>query len=165
MDSTEFEAALTIDKHDLDTELVSQADLFYRVAQQYAEAASRKDQAYENLKRVDADLNLQLREEFEVAKKKTTEASLSAHALIDPAHSTAFKEWLTAKEQADKAGHLKEAFIQRSYMLRDLAQLYIAGYYSEKSVSADDTTSKEAVYKKRKNRLSERRQHKHHMSV
>jgi len=158
MELKEFEAALIIDKHDLDTEILSQADLFYRVAQQYTQAASIKDEMYEVLKETDAEINLAIRHQN--TGNKITEAQINATVLQHKDHRGAFGDWLTAKEEADKAGHLKEAFIQRSYMLRDLAQLYIAGYFSEKSVSADDTTSKEAVYKKRKQRLAERRREK-----
>ncbi len=160
MDLKEFEDALRIDKYDLDTELLSQADLFYRVAQQYAEAVSDKDAQYEFLKETDAKLNLLIREQFDGAGKKITEAQINATVLSHDEHKAVFQEWLGSKEAADSIGHLKEAFIQRSYMLRDLAQLYIAGYFSEKSVSADDSTSKEAVYKRRKGRLAERRREK-----
>lgn len=155
MDLIEFEQALIIDKHDLDTELLSQADLFYRVAQEYAEAVSIKDAQYEFLKETDAKLNLLIRKQFEGIK--ITEAQISASVLNHDEHKAVFQEWLGDKEKADKIGHLKEAFIQRSYMLRDLAQLYIAGYFSEKSISADNSTSKHAVYEKRKERMRKRR--------
>lgn len=155
MDLKEFEQALTIDKHDLDTELLSQADLFYRVAQEYAEAVSYRDQAHENLKGTDADLNLQIRQQF--ADSKITEAKINAMVLDHQEHKEKFHSWLKDKEKADKIGHLKEAFIQRSYMLRDLVQLYIAGYFNEKSVSVDDSASQEAVYKKRKERMHKKR--------
>ena len=157
MDLTEIEAALLIDKHDLDTELLSQADLFYRVAQEYTKAVSIKDEAYELMKETDANLNLSIREAAEQAQEKITEAKISATVLSHDQHSQIFSKWLNAKEESDKLGHLKEAFIQRSYMLRDLAQLYIAGYYSEKSVSAENVTSKDAVYKKRKERMRRKR--------
>lgn len=156
----EFEQALMIDQHDLDTELLSQADLFYRVAQQYTEAAAIKDEMHEAVKTADAKRNLIIREEYDTLGKKITEAQINATVLAHLDHTEAFKDWLNAKEEADKLGHLKEAFLQRSYMLKDLAQLYIAGYFSEKSVSANDTTSQEAVYQKRKNRMHERRQKK-----
>ena len=154
----EFEAALLIDKHNLDTEILSQADLFYRVAQRYAEAVSIRDEMHEVLKETDAEVNLAIRHEN--SGTKITEAQINATVLKHKFHMEAFGNWLTAKEEADKAGNLKEAFIQRSYMLRDLAQLYIAGYFSEKSVSADNETSKDAVYQKHKSRLAERRRDK-----
>ncbi len=162
MDLKELEAALKIDKHDLDTELMSQADMFYRVAQEYAHITSVKDELYENIKQTDAKTNIMLRESFADRGTKATESQINAAVLDHQDHKEAFHDWITSKEEADKLGSLKEAFMQRSYMLKDLAQLYIAGYWSDKTVSAEDTTSKEAVYKKRKSRLAERRRDARH---
>ncbi len=160
MDIKEIEAELRIDKHDLDTELMSQADLFYRVAQEYAHITSIKDELYENIKQTDAKTNIMLRESFADRGTKVTESQINAAVLDHRDHKEAFHDWITSKEEADKLGSLKEAFMQRSYMLKDLAQLYIAGYWADKTVSAEDATSKEAVYEKRKRRMAERRREK-----
>ncbi|HEV7234995.1 MAG TPA: hypothetical protein VGN15_02370, partial [Ktedonobacteraceae bacterium] len=49
-------------------------------------------------------------------------------------HEKAFTQWLVAKTKADKLLALKDAFQQRSYMLRDLVTLYSANYFEDASL-------------------------------
>jgi hypothetical protein len=57
---------------------------------------------------------------------------------------------------ADRIGVMKEAFIQRSHMLRDLCQLLVANFYEINSVK--DTSATSAVtYNQQKDKLATKR--------
>jgi len=153
----EFEGYLKIDRDNLDDALLTQADIFYKISNEYALAVSRRDQAYDDIKSTDANLNLELREQFEKAGEKFTEAKLTAAVLAHREHDEATNKHRVEKQRADLLGALKEAFSQKSYMLKELTQLYIAGYFAETSATADAHTASEIQYDKNKKKMKQDR--------
>lgn len=131
---SELKANLAIDKMALDDEVIRQPSLFYEISEALTEAAAERDAAKEELATVDAEIDGRVRAKFAKGDMKATDKTVASHVLIDSAHEKAFTSWLTAKTKADKLEALKDAFKQRSYMLRDLVALYTANYYEESSV-------------------------------
>lgn len=125
-------ADLAIDKHALDEEIVRQPQLFSEISEQAVMSAAERDAAKENLKVVDAALWIDWRTKLKDGK--VTEKLLDHHVVTDPDHEKAFNTWLDAKTKADNAENLKDAFQQRSSMLRDLVSLYTSNYYQEASM-------------------------------
>lgn len=125
---------LAIDKSALDDEVIRQPGLFYEVSEQLTDAIAERDGAKEDLASIDATLDAKWRKKFEGGTKRVTEGTIAACVQTDPAHEKAFDVWLTAKTKADQLQALKDAFQQRSYMLRDLVQLYSANYYEDTSM-------------------------------
>jgi ATP phosphoribosyltransferase regulatory subunit HisZ len=124
---------LAIDKSSLDDEVIRQPVLFYNISEQLTEAIAERDGAKEDLASTDAGLDNKWRTKLK-ALPKVTEAMVSNHVLTDPEHEKAFDVYLAAKTKADKLQALKEAFQQRSYMLRDLVSLYTANYYEDSAI-------------------------------
>lgn len=156
LDTAEFTRYLRIDKQALDDEIVQQPGLFYRVCEAYVEAAAERDAAKEHLAMVDAGLDGEARHRAEVDGEKITEGAIRGKVVLHKKHEAAFNAYVTAKTRADKLEAMKDSFKQRSFMLRDLAQLYVANYYESNSVQGIDRNDT-AVYKKHRERLAEGR--------
>jgi hypothetical protein len=151
----EFRRYLEIDKSALDDEVVRQPSLFYEVSEAYAEAAAARDQFKEQLAGIDAELDKRFRKDG----VKATEGQIKAQIQSYRAHQEAFDDWLDAKETADKLQALKDAFQQRSYMLRDLVSLHNANYFEESSLKTT-ATQDQVVYHQRRARLRAAREAK-----
>lgn len=131
---SDLQAQLAIDKSVLDDEVIRQPVLFYTISEQLTDAIAERDGAKEELNAVDAEMDAHWRKRLARTHDKVTEKLVSNFVQCSKEHEDAFKVWLTAKTKADKLLALKEAFQQRSYMLRDLVSLYSANYYEEASV-------------------------------
>jgi hypothetical protein len=127
----ELQQQLAIDKSVLDDEVIRQPVLFYEISEQLTEAVAERDAAKENLSVVDAELDHSWRKKLAKTQNRVTEGMLTSYVITSPAHEKAFQDYLQAKTKADKLLVLKEAFQQRSYMLRDLVSLYAANYYED----------------------------------
>lgn len=130
----ELQEQLAIDKSVLDDEVIRQPVLFYTISELLTDAIAERDTAKEELSMTDADLDSEGRRKLAKSGDKTTETMFKNYVQTHTDHENAFKVWLTAKTKADKLLALKEAFQQRSYMLRDLVSLYSANYYEDASI-------------------------------
>jgi len=142
---SELRRALQIDRLDLDMELVRQPELFYEAGDLLAAANADRDTAKEELSQIDARLYFECRRELERSDGKASEAAIKNAIEIHDDHIEATKSYLDAKEWADRCQTLKESFSMRSYMLKDLAGLYVANYYqtdATKGGRADEYRSK-----------------------
>lgn len=153
----ELKAFLEIDKHALDDEIVKQPSLFFRASEAYVEAAAERDACKEELATIDAELDGKIRHDLEVAGDKYTEAIVKNGIQAHKRHSAAFDTYILAKTRADQLLGLKEAFHQRSYMVRDLASLYVASYYENSSVQGNGRSDK-VVYDRQRERLATARE-------
>jgi len=147
---------LKIDKHSLDNEIVEQPQLFFKISEAHVNAIAHRDWCKEEVSRVDADLAGAHRRKIEKTGARATDAAVSAAVAADPQHQAAVDAHMKARTDADLLGALKEAFSQRSYMLRDLAALAIANYYEKSSIEGDKNT-KEFQHQKKLDRMAEAR--------
>jgi hypothetical protein len=138
---------LRIDKFNLDGELVSQAEIFYKVAEKYIDAVDQRDRLYQNLKNVESELSLEVRTGYELDCKKVTEKVIETSVSTHPRRLEAQEDYLKAKKTCDDLAVMKEALQQKSYMLKELVQLYVAGYYSIESVKGDSKSGNEVRHK------------------
>lgn len=136
-DESDLRDKLRIDRDNLDFEIIAQPEYFYQAANACAEAISRRDRAYESIKQVDASLYMVVRVKAEETGAKVTETTVGNMVLADENHIEAHHAWAEAKADADSLAALRDAFQQRGYMLRDLVQLIVTGYYSEKPMNGD----------------------------
>lgn len=142
----ELKSYLEIDKFALDDEISTQAVLYQQVAEFHARCVSKRDAAYENVKVVDAGVGWDLKVEANKQGIKVTEATVAGQVLLSIEHKEAVDAHLKLKEQTDRNAALKDAFNQRCYMLKELGELFIAGYYSEISVKKTQSSHREHVY-------------------
>lgn len=129
----EIKQRLQIDKQVLDDEIMRQPGLFYTVSEQLTTALAERDAAKENLDIVNAELDAKWRKNLQ-SQPKLTEKVVNNHVVMDPDHEVAFAEYLMFKSKADKLQALKDAFQQRSYMLKALVALYAANYYEDSAI-------------------------------
>ncbi len=156
-DIDELKSFLRIDKSSLDDELVQQPMLLWRVSEAYVQAAAQRDSLKEALGVVDAELDGVVRNQFR--DEKVTEALIKGQIQTNTKHKKAQEAYLKAVQEAALLSALKDAFSQRSYMLRDLVQLHVTGYFQESSVKGTNETDT-FTYQQRRKRLALNRENK-----
>jgi hypothetical protein len=155
VDVAEFRAYLKIDKHALDQELEEQPMLLFQISEAFVQAAAERDMLKEQLATVDAKLDNKIRMDY--GDSKYTEAMIKTEVQSNKTHEIATLKYLDAKKQADLLLALKEAFVSRGFMIRDLCGLYNANYFEEASVRGTGETNR-ATYSKGRQRIAEARE-------
>lgn len=125
-----MELGLQIDEYELNEAGKVQVDFFYRVSKRLALEISRRDSSKQNIKTVEAQVDAEIRRERAKNGEKVTEKEVESLKLVNPDYLDAMDEHLEHSRQVNLLSALKEAFQQRSYVLKDMVQLYIANYYS-----------------------------------
>ena len=150
----DYRKCLAIDKYALDDEFVEQADIYYRVSEATAQAVSLRDTAKSTLARSKAELELELRKQGSVTDARVTDKAIAAKVDSDEDIITLTEYYLETSAQAELWFALKDSFIQRSYMLRNLGSIYIAGYYSDRIIEGKDKQSSDTAYALAKKKLT-----------
>lgn len=133
----DLEKALKIDKHALDEGLECQSDLFYMVARECALLMSRQDSASQELKEIEAFVDQKIRRELD-PNEKVTERDIEARRRTHSDVVEVVSKLLDLKRDVAIWQALKEAWQQRSYVLKELVTLYVASYYGDKTNSTSD---------------------------
>lgn len=155
---TRSKSSLRIDPDNLSEELVQQPQLFCDVARRYAMAVSERDAAKEQVSVARAKAYFVVREQLEDGGLKTTESAIAIQIELNKDYRAAMDRFQEAKLLADELAADKEAWQQRAYMLKDLASLYIAGYYGQSSVRGDASRAVQEVdYQENRQRLARQR--------
>jgi hypothetical protein len=124
----EYKEYLLINKNDLDSALVEQSTLYYRIGEAYAAVISYRDLEKSRLEEVRAEIDQMIRAESSI---KLTETQVANRILSHDHYIDAQERLASWKLLADKWVALRDAFNQRAYALRDLVSLYSMGYYTE----------------------------------
>lgn len=135
---TELEEALAIDEHALDEALIRQPDAFYRVSKKLALMASRRDAAKQSLQEEEAYADERARSSIP-ENEKATEGAIKALIRLDSKVQEANDKLLKLSRDTALLQALKEAFTQRSYVMKDLVSLYVANYYGDASGGRSET--------------------------
>jgi len=160
MDIEEYQDLLKIDKHSLDMELVEQAEIYNQTAQEYANAVSVRDAAYQTMKETYSECYTIIRKEADEDGRKVTEAILDNEIKVNENYTNTVDEWLKAKEEADNMQALKDSFEQRSRMLTRLVDLYISGYFMHSGVSSSNNDSENYKYESNKAKIRNAKENK-----
>lgn len=131
----ELRQKLEIDKHSLDDEIVRQPQTFFEISEAAVKATARRDFCKEEVKRIDADLAAYHRKKIEKSGTRATDSAVASAVAADPKHHAAVDKYIKASQKAELLNALKEAFSQRSYMLRDLSALFIANYFEKTTIT------------------------------
>lgn len=154
----EFSEALRIDRDDLDTELVQQPQLFHDVSDEWALAISRRDAAKIRRNKEHAKLRIEIKDEVEISGQRATDSLLQALMDKHPRYIKTSLAHNQACEEADRWGALKDAFLQRSYALKDLVALFGQQYFERDSSTAGTRSQRaEAEYEQTRSKLAEER--------
>lgn len=145
-DVDEFHGMLAIDRDDLDRCLMEQPDIYYQVSQQLTLALAERDAIKLDLDEAEAKLGGELRENAAkdealqtlIAEKETergskkrprrsenrlTEGAIREKLQTAPKLKSIRRDLLEANQLVNSWSDLKEAFRQRSFMLRELVSL------------------------------------------
>lgn len=134
-----YHSKLPIDRYNLDEALIEQHILYLQLSDLMVDASYRRDQAKEQLTRIDARLYEQIAGTLE----KPTDAKVMNKLVQHPEHIEASAELLSEKLVYDRWAGMFEAYRQRASMLKYLTELIAAGYYSTPS-RGETTTLDEA---------------------
>lgn len=126
----ELEESLKIDRDDLDSCLVDQPGLFFHVAEQVTEAKAKADGLKLDLEETMATEDGRFRALCATNGEKVTEAGIQNYLKTLPAIQTLQRKVLDARTAADHWAALKEAYQQRSYMLKELVALHLSQFYN-----------------------------------
>jgi hypothetical protein len=129
-ETSEVRSKLRIDDDDLDQCLVEQPEYFYQAAERATSAGAERDGLELELKELKAQLDSDIRKAAEQREEKLTETALVNRIVTLPKVKELQRKVLDAKRQADDAVNLKEAFVQRSYALKDLNAVQVARMYN-----------------------------------
>lgn len=151
-----YASKLAIDKHTLDDDIQSQPALFYEVSERATIAGSLRDEVKKRLDEVYAEVTLGIREAAAEDKRKLTEDMVKQETMLKDAYKEAYRELLRAKKYTDLWTSMKDSYAQRGYMLRDLAALFGAQYWSGTAV-VGNVDAKEVVQEGRRVKVNEER--------
>jgi hypothetical protein len=122
----ELEDSLEINRDDLDTCLVGQPGFFYHVAEQVAAANARRDTTKLELEELMAEEDGKFRAVCARSDEKVTENGIRNYVQTLDSVKQLQRELLSTRMEADKWQALKEAYQQRSFMLRELVALFLS---------------------------------------
>lgn len=161
LDIEEFRGFLKIDRDNLDEEIEQQASLYYTVASEAARVQSRADKIENQLKRVSAGIDADVRKKADKKGEKLTENMVKARVSQHDDHKTLSKDLLKEKRRFDQLSALSEAFKQRSWMLRELVNLYVSGYFADSAVRGPREDAKGRRAERNLKKMAEKRNRKH----
>lgn len=139
MELKAIEKRLPIDKHHLDEELEIQAQLQYFISSKAAELSEELSSAKESLKLVEAGLV----KEFAQRDTKMTVKQLDSAVQLSEAFLVASEEVRDIQKELDKAHGLLDAWRQKGFALKALADLSMTNYYAIDSTSVRKEQIKE----------------------
>lgn len=153
----DLEPGLLIDENRLEQACARHPDLFYRVSKRLTHEISLRDMAKEQLANVEAETDARIREEAaeDEDAKKLTEKEIESRKRLDSAVKKWRDQYLAYSHSVAQWTALKDAFLQRSYMLKSLGELYVANYYSDTSTGGASIASAQAA--RAKQQLQEER--------
>lgn len=155
--SEELRKHLKIDRLNLDEELIKQPQLFFEVAEAAAIARSRMDAAKDNVERVESDVDQRIRQDAANEDERLTEKEIKALIQNDDDRVKAYASYLDLKRQTEELDQLRDSFRQRGYMLRELAALYISGYFQTSSTKGRGHKAREVRAEAANEKLMERK--------
>jgi hypothetical protein len=125
----EFSDSIRIDKNRLDDELIDQPMKFFTICDGLATLISCRDKAKEEIKDIEAQQYFTAKGHAETNGIKTTEGWIRSFVQVSKERQEAFQIYIRYAEQVKVLEGLKEAFMQRSYMIKDLVTMHVQDYH------------------------------------
>jgi hypothetical protein len=149
----ELARALKIDKEGLDDDLVKQPELYHEAGRLYQSAASTRDEAKNDRDRLKGEIDLDIRKRLreveerhkdDVKVKAPTETQIANMVVGDDKYIAANERYQEWDRLAGQGMALREDFHARGFTLRELANLWVAGYYQTNSAGRSDAMGRRA---------------------
>lgn len=125
----QYRAMLRVNKHSLDDELEIQAQIMEDISTETTRRNARMMEAKQELDRVEARLTMDFRE----SEEKLTAQEITAKIKRDKGRTTAWQAYLDALTEHSKWAGLLEAWRQKGYSIKTLADLYSSQYFQMSS--------------------------------
>lgn len=128
------EADLAIDKHKLDEALIIHPLAVAKVGETFAEVVSYRDQAVDDLKTLEANLDAMIRR---AAKEKPTEPQIKSQIARDKDRIRAEHKVIDLTREVNRWSSLHKAIMERGYVIRQLCELWARDYFAISSVKGE----------------------------
>lgn len=139
-----YREALHISKHQLDDAMITQPQLYQEVSEGFVNASSLRDASKSDLERLDAKIAGEIRMKLTKAGERFSETRVGDEVIQDPRHIAAYNKHQALVKRAALYSSLQFSFEQRGKMLRELGQLFQAGYFSQVEVRTSETSARDA---------------------
>jgi|SRR5215467_11044296 len=133
----------------LDSELIAQAQGYGHVGTLYALAVAARDKKKHDLDILEAQLDRDIREQLSADGERVTEDKVKAAIKLEQSHQHLFREYLDARFLAESWEALKDAYKQRSYMLREIVNLRVTDYFGEAVGAGERREASRRSYRRR----------------
>lgn len=154
----EYYDRILINKHVLDDAAAEHPQLFYDIAERSAEAISLRDSAKKRLEDLEATLSRSVRVRTQHDKKSPTERAIADLVRKELSYQEVYDELLALKECAAKWDALRSSAETRSSMLKMLASLYVANYFTTESLKGGKEVG-DLRYRSDRAKLKQARKH------
>ena len=135
---------IRIDKYNLDEECVIQPELYQEISEAHALACADRDTAKESLAVTDSIEADCIRRQWDKEGIRFSEVKVGDAVQRSDAHKEAYRDWSYKVKRAAYLQSLLASADQRSKMLRELGQLYSAGYWDKVTSGKGKTSSDNA---------------------
>lgn len=125
-----YRRMLAIDKHSLDDELEQQSVIMDQISQKVLQLTSQMAKAKEDLLRLEARLLIEMHESY----SKVTTAMVDAGIKRNRERQVAWEAYNDARAAYDEWDALRDAWKQRGFSIKTLADLYTSNYFSADSI-------------------------------
>jgi hypothetical protein len=122
----QYRQMLRVNKHRLDDELEMQAEILDQISASVVLAASRVADAKDELAKVEGALGDGFRDD----DVKLTVAQVDARVRRDPQRVRAFERYHAQRAEHEAWAGLYDAWKQKGYSIKTLADLYAANYFA-----------------------------------
>lgn len=147
-----FEERRRINPDSLDREVIEQAELYGKVAEEAAYAESRRVKAKNDLEVVEANLSRSVASRLTKKGERVTDQAVKDGVKVHPDRQKAFDLFLTALADAGKWEAMKESFQQRNFMVGRLCERANAGFLATTSTKGRAEFSEAAYERQRESR-------------
>ena len=135
---------LAINRQRLEEDCQHHSDLLFQVSEEVSLLRSRRDRAKKELEETEAEIYITTRRAVP-SGERVSEAELKATVTVNAQVRGRANALLIVSAELARWEALKEAVQQRSYMLRELVQLYLARYYGGDPVRAAENRTRDRL--------------------
>lgn len=132
-DLVRYDAALGINKYDLDNAMIDHPGFLNRVGQRHADAISYRDEAKDDLEGTKARVDSELRFQHTERGEKFTEKSIDGETLAHPDVQRALGWHRAWNDRVNRWRSMWESACSRTEMLKGLCHMYNAGYWADQT--------------------------------
>lgn len=143
----ELEAALAIDKFNLDDDIVQQPELYRIVSQRYESEVSKRDAAKQALTEIEANTDAEIRNAAAKHNERVTENDIKSQVAVHREVLAAKQDLHILNQSVGQLKGLEKAYDHRMKALDLLVRLHGSQYFSTptKVISAHKTNKAESI--------------------